>query len=262
MNLEKLIKEKDRSREILTYVSILPTRIREKLLSLIFIIALKDLKLKIRRLERNCNTFKDYYDLINGTENNLLSISIRSNQKEWEIIQLLTKVSKRKLKFLAEIGTGRGGTFYLLSKVAQPDAMIITVDVNMPWWRKRLLESCTDPRQTILVMKADSNKRDTVERFIELLQKDKLDLIFIDGNHSYKKVKQDFLNYSPLVRKGGLITFHDIVPDYRTRYGIQTSSYTGDVPKFWNEIKHEYRHFEIVNDPNQDGNGIGVLVWE
>jgi len=39
--------------------------------------------------------------------------------------------------------------------------------------------------------------------------------------------------YSPLVRKGGIIAFHDIVPDYFTRYGIITSSATGGVPRFW-----------------------------
>jgi hypothetical protein len=30
--------------------------------------------------------------------------------------------------------------------------------------------------------------------------------------------------YSPLVRKGGIIAFHDIIPDYYTRYGIKTGS--------------------------------------
>lgn len=35
------------------------------------------------------------------------------------------------------------------------------------------------------------------------------DLLFIDAGHSYQEVRQDFLNYSPLVSSGGIIAFHD-----------------------------------------------------
>lgn len=36
-----------------------------------------------------------------------------------------------------------------------------------------------------------------------------IDLLFIDANHSYAHVKQDFELWFPLVVKGGLIAFHD-----------------------------------------------------
>lgn len=36
-----------------------------------------------------------------------------------------------------------------------------------------------------------------------------IDIFLIDGDHSYEQVKFDFLNFSPFVRKGGLIIFHD-----------------------------------------------------
>jgi len=38
-----------------------------------------------------------------------------------------------------------------------------------------------------------------------------LDFLFIDGDHTYEGVKRDFEMYSPLVRNGGIIAFHDIV---------------------------------------------------
>ena len=38
-----------------------------------------------------------------------------------------------------------------------------------------------------------------------------LDVLFIDGDHSYDGVASDFAAYGPLVRQGGLIGFHDIV---------------------------------------------------
>jgi len=38
-----------------------------------------------------------------------------------------------------------------------------------------------------------------------------LDMLFIDGDHSYSSVEADYANYEPLVRKGGIIAFHDSI---------------------------------------------------
>jgi len=57
--------------------------------------------------------------------------------------------------------------------------------------------------------------------------------------------------YSPLVRKGGIIAFHDIV--------IHPLDTKCEVSRFWNEIKHRYVYTEIVKDWNQGWAGIGVL---
>jgi hypothetical protein len=59
--------------------------------------------------------------------------------------------------------------------------------------------------------------------------------------------------YSPLVRKGGIIALHDIVPG--------PPKNVGGVPQFWEEIKSqgEYKWLEIVKDWNRGGYGIGVI---
>lgn len=38
------------------------------------------------------------------------------------------------------------------------------------------------------------------------------DVVFVDGGHSYNCVKQDILDYYPMLRRGGIILFHDWVP--------------------------------------------------
>ena len=78
-----------------------------------------------------------------------------------------------------------------------------------------------------------------------------LDYLFIDGDHSYAGVKADFEQYGPLVKKGGLIAFHDIAD------GLPEN--VGGVPRFWNELKHQFRNQEFIADPKQGGWGIGVL---
>ena len=37
------------------------------------------------------------------------------------------------------------------------------------------------------------------------------DVFFIDGDHKYPGVKQDFYEYTPLVKPGGIILLHDII---------------------------------------------------
>lgn len=43
--------------------------------------------------------------------------------------------------------------------------------------------------------------------------KDPIDLLFIDGNHDYEAVLQDYEQWSPLIKTGGVIAFHDVVFD-------------------------------------------------
>lgn len=38
---------------------------------------------------------------------------------------------------------------------------------------------------------------------------DSIDFLFIDGDHTYQAVMTDWLLYSPLVKSGGIIAFHD-----------------------------------------------------
>jgi predicted O-methyltransferase YrrM len=89
-----------------------------------------------------------------------------------------------------------------------------------------------------------------------------LDVLFIDGDHTYDGVKADYQMYRPLVRKGGLIAFHDIVDDHQTKYGRPGIGWAGGVPMFWREVKLQKEFSscsEFIADPDQDGMGIGVL---
>ena len=117
----------------------------------------------------------------------------------------------------------------------------------------RLFELFPSKGQKLSLVKADSHSPTTRSRVDALLAGKKVDLLFIDGDHSYEGVKKDFEMYSPLVADGGMIAFHDIA--------VHTKFANCEVDRFWNEIKPTFRHREIIADPKQGWAGIGIL-WK
>ena len=161
----------------------------------------------------------------------------RAIQQHDEIVSLLRFLEKKPPRSVCEIGTAFGGTLFLLTKVCRSDALLISVDMGLPLERSLTYLQFATSRQRIVSIRKDSRAPETIQQVRTTLRGRPLDLLFIDGDHEYEAVKSDFANYGPLVCPGGLIVFHDIVRDFRTRYGKPTSHYTGGVPMFWQEIK-------------------------
>jgi predicted O-methyltransferase YrrM/SAM-dependent methyltransferase len=216
---------------------------------------------KLRVAERRCHDPCDYFRLIEHTRGIFRIRSLAAAQKETEIIGLLGTASKLPVKSALEIGTGNGGTFYMLCKAAESNAILLTVDPENDWKRVALLRSFSKHGQKIHVIRSSSQDQKTIEEVRRVLGSRRLDLLFIDGDHSLAGVTTDFELYSKLVRHRGIIAMHDILPDFWTRYGIDTMGYTGDVPRFWNGIKSKWKSREIVEDHQQDGHGIGIIEW-
>lgn len=93
-----------------------------------------------------------------------------------------------------------------------------------PKWKAHFTSLLRDILLKIFLIRADSHDIRTLDVVKRILGGHKLDFLFIDGDHTYEGVKKDFEMYSPLVRKGGLIAFHDIVPG--------PLECVGGVPKF------------------------------
>lgn len=184
-------------------------------------------------------------------------ISIAPQQNRYEIRKFLEFLSARKIKSMIEIGTSAGGTLFLLSRISDKNARIISVDLpggkggGYDDWRMPLYEAFAAPGQRMSLVRADSHQQATADRVGRLLGNKKVDFLFIDGDHTYDGAKKDFTIYRPLVRDGGIIAFHDVV-QHPKKAGCE-------VKRLFDEVKRGYRHKEIIENPRQGWAGIGII---
>jgi len=182
--------------------------------------------------------------------------SIRPAQIESEFIKFSKILKSKNVKNILEIGTGSGGTLYLFSQLSDKKAKIISVDLMHPRWKIDFYTKLILPSQKLFLVGGNSHRIQTLNKIKKILKNQKLDLLFIDGDHSYKGVKSDFEMYKNLVKKGGVIAFHDIAASY-----IINPEWAG-VNEFWNEVKNKYEAIEIIESKKQRGFGIGVIFYD
>ena len=188
-------------------------------------------------------------------------IQIKPIQFKSEILGFLKLLQNQRPRIVCEIGTASGGTLFLFSKLAAPDAKLISID--LPWGKFGLgylpaqiplFRSFARDQQQIVLLREDSHATETFDKVVVHLKGEMIDCLLLDGDHSYEGAKKDFQVYSKLVKKGGVIAFHDIVPG--------PPQLAGEVHRLWPEIKGNYEHKEFVEDWNQGGAGLGVVFWD
>jgi cephalosporin hydroxylase len=156
-----------------------------------------------------------------------------------EISALVELLKKQRLRHVMEIGSEAGGTFYLWCRLTAIGGLKISLDLpNGASGSGRFRDASALARRTTLfkrwsanvhVVTGDSHEQNSRREVEEALAGNKLDFLFIDGDHSYEGVKADFEDYKGFVRPGGLIAFHDIVDsEFHRKRGCH-------VAKFWTE---------------------------
>lgn len=184
---------------------------------------------------------------------------IRLAQEHNELRDLCMRVKEHKPKVIAEIGTWNGGTFYVWTRINPAAKKIISIDLPDGQYgggydEKRIKffkEFASDkPEMNLHFIRGDSKSDETVSKLKSLLGEDKIDFLYIDGDHTYDGIKKDFEIYVNFMSKDGLVGFHDI-NTFKTGYGVN---------QYWNELKQNYKFEEFIKPGSRVmGNGLIYL---
>ena len=170
-------------------------------------------------------------------------------EEKWLLYNLATQLPEESTIF--EIGCFGGLSTYFLGKGAEiSDSQVYSVD---PFASEMATQVSLDDGEEAIYLQADFNKpsledvqavmdfHDLTDR-VTLIEgfshsidwEDKpIDLLWIDGNHAYDAVVQDFEKYGPLVNKGGFVAFHDSVAPYGKKVTIKAIEDTVSASPEW-----------------------------
>lgn len=221
--------------------------------------------IRLKRVERQTvagpQDWEGYHRALKEFVPRTLPYQIYLNQiwPEWKrLMDFLSR--ERRPKRILEIGTGRGGSTYFLTKLGGEGSLVVTVDAE-PEAREAVALFGKRTGQRVHAVTGSSHDPCTVERVAGILGETPVDLLYIDGDHSYEGVKKDFELYKRFCGPKSIACFHDIIPDYGVTKNIKTEACTGEVYKFWAELKAKHEHKEFVEDYDQNGFGIGLIYF-
>lgn len=165
-------------------------------------------------------------------------------QKPAELAGFLELLDTCNIQVMVEIGSYAGGTLWAWQHVADE-----VICVDLPGTGVYAATGGEKNTHRAAAVWGDSHDPLTLETLKGVLVGRPVDCLFIDGDHTYQGVKQDYEMYAPLVRAGGVIAFHDIA-DHPEHPDIQVS-------RLWAEIRTSDA-VEIISSEAPWG-GIGVL---
>lgn len=156
-------------------------------------------------------------------------------QRPDEFAAVLDVVAAAEPEVVVEIGCMNGGTLYAWRQICE-DVYAITLPSPHPDYP--ISHGAT-------VLKGDSHSPESVGWLRGQLAGREIDVLHIDGDHTFDGVKADWEMYSPLVRSGGLILINDIA----------NGRDAADVGRFWRQLSADCKS-EIIAGVRPVGFGI------
>jgi hypothetical protein len=161
-------------------------------------------------------------------------------------------VEKLRPSVVVELGAHSGNSFFSFCQAAQENNLSTICYAIDTWLGDKHTGHYYEDVYESVVKHAEENYKNkaillrmTFDEALKHFAADSIDLLNIDGLHTYGGVKQDFENWLPKLSERGIVLFHD----------TQIKMKGFGVWRFWSEISKEYPSFEFKH-----GCGLGVLA--
>jgi hypothetical protein len=155
-------------------------------------------------------------------------------------------------KIFVELGTHTGNSYFSFCE-AVPDKGLVTRCYAVDTWKGDEQAGFYGDHVFELVNRHNESQyksfstlyRMTFDEALAKFQDQSVDLLHIDGLHTYEAVRHDFETWLPKLARGALVLFHDIKVTHGD-FGVW---------KFWAELKEKYpQNFEF-----RHSHGLGVI---
>ena len=157
----------------------------------------------------------------------------KASQNKVELTKLLELMSGRTVNVVLEIGVHQGHSLNLWQDAFYPD-LLIGIEPNMASVQ---FDGLTN---NALIIGGSSHDITTLKSVRSLLGKRKIDFLFIDGDHSFQGVKEDYNVYSSLLSPRGAVVLHDIVAESGVR-------------EFWSGIEDSLTNYNVIHHTGGTG---------
>lgn len=162
-------------------------------------------------------------------------------------------ISNIKPKTIVELGTHKGGSFFSFCQAVK-DKKLSTKLYAIDTWKgdehtgnysKNTYQQVQNIHQELYPkVKIKLIKKLFVQALDDFHNKS-IDILHIDGFHTYKAVKNDLTSWLPKVKKNGIILLHD-TEEKKKNFGVHI---------FWDEIKDSFQTLKFDHS-----HGLGVII--
>jgi hypothetical protein len=173
-------------------------------------------------------------------------------QHKLEIDDLVSFLLQQKqLTNFVEIGSHKGGTFYVLaSLIAGKRISIDLCSGQFGGVGQKVAEDrnkrLSDKFDNTYFIEGDSHKYEAVKKLNDILDGEKVSVLMIDGDHTFEGCFNDFLIYRQFVKQDGFIVFHDI------KSSVFHAKANCKVDEVWKLIINQCKCYEFVSTGNSD----------
>ena len=189
----------------------------------------------VSALPAQVDNFEDLCFLFSCTQLNMGIANLALDEAAY-LYKIIRKLNSANL---VEIGRFKGGGTFLMAAAMDAGAHLCSYDIHIK------MKDCFDGEAMDKILCQVLEKyglSDSVDIIVGNSNQvdvgtEPVDLIFIDGDHSYEGVKRDFLHWYKSISSGGHLLFHDAA---RAR---AFSSYHREVAKFVQEVERDFGEY-------------------
>lgn len=161
-------------------------------------------------------------------------------------------IANIKPKVIVELGTHMGTSFFSMCQAVKDfklNTKLFAIDTwqgdkHTGLYNESVFNEVNKIKNKFYRLQKIKLLRMTFDEAVSKFKDDSIDILHIDGLHTYEAVKHDFNNWFDKVKKTGIIMLHDTC-EKKDDFGVY---------KLWNEIKKSFFTVEFTHS-----HGLGVI---